>query len=194
MVDLTTLNISRTTRAMLMNFCIVNTPSCQILIWVCKVFCLFQQTFACAKVKGNIIKRQKTSALKHFSFPRYFKKWTAQWNHVPSALHESCLENYYIFKILTYHVQMMIYFNKGSSSSRAIFKSMLHVIQNVWHGQGLLIHVTLYNSAYFWVIFWIPNYTLKTGWAWSFKHKNLFQNIQKKANLDLLRKSTCKTC
>ena len=46
--------------------CIVNTPRCQILIWVCKVFCLFQQTFACEKIKGNIMKRQKTSALKRF--------------------------------------------------------------------------------------------------------------------------------
>ena len=33
MVDLTTLSILRTTRAMSMNFCIVNTPRCQILIW-----------------------------------------------------------------------------------------------------------------------------------------------------------------
>ena len=55
--DLTTVNIMRTTRAMFMNFCIVNTPRCQ--------------------VKGNIMKRQKTSALKHFSLPKYSKKWTA---------------------------------------------------------------------------------------------------------------------
>ena len=47
-----------------------------ILIWVCKVFCLFQQTFAGENFKGNIMKRQKTSALKHFSLPRYSKKWT----------------------------------------------------------------------------------------------------------------------
>ena len=47
----------RTTRAMLMNFYIVNTPRCQILIWVYKVFCLFQETFAFEKVKGNIMKR-----------------------------------------------------------------------------------------------------------------------------------------
>ena len=43
----------------------------------------------------------------------------------------------------------MIYFNKGSSSSRAIFKSILHVIQNLCHGEGLLMRVTIYNSAYF---------------------------------------------
>ena len=36
-VDLTTLNILRMTRAMLINFCIVNTPRCQIRISVCKV-------------------------------------------------------------------------------------------------------------------------------------------------------------
>ena len=58
------------------NFCIVNTPRCQVLIWMCKVFCIFQQTFAREKVKVNIMKRQKTSALKHFSLPRYSKKWT----------------------------------------------------------------------------------------------------------------------
>ena len=40
-------------------------------------FCLFQQTFTYEKVKGNIIKRQKTSGFKHFSLPRYSKKWTA---------------------------------------------------------------------------------------------------------------------
>ena len=61
----------RTARAMLMNFCSVNSPRCEILIWVCKVFCLFQQTFAYEKTKGNIMKRQKTSALKHFSLPLY---------------------------------------------------------------------------------------------------------------------------
>ena len=48
--DLTTLNILRTTRAMLMRFCTPNTPRCQILIWVCKLFCLFQQFLACEKV------------------------------------------------------------------------------------------------------------------------------------------------
>ena len=56
-----------------MNFCIVNTPKCQTFIWMCKVFSV-QQNFACEKVKGNIMKRQKTSALKHFSLPRYLKK------------------------------------------------------------------------------------------------------------------------
>ena len=36
MVGLTALNILRTTRAMSMNFCIVNIPRCQILIWDAK--------------------------------------------------------------------------------------------------------------------------------------------------------------
>ena len=58
----------------------------------------------------------------------------------------------------------MNYFNKGSSSSRSIFKPILHVSQNVSHGEGLFIHVTVYNSVFFWVIPWTPNYTLKTGW------------------------------
>ena len=42
-VGLTTLNILRTTRAMLMNFDMVNTPTGQILIWGSKVFYLFLQ-------------------------------------------------------------------------------------------------------------------------------------------------------
>ena len=62
---------------------------------------------------------------------------------------KSYLESCYIFKFLTCNVQIFIYFNKGSSSSRAIFKSILHVSQNLCHGEGLLIHVTVYNSAFF---------------------------------------------
>ena len=46
-------------------------------------------------------------------------------------------------------IQIMIDFNKGPSSSPAVFKSILHVSQNVCHGEGLLIHVTVYNSAFF---------------------------------------------
>ena len=45
-LGLITLNISRTARAMSMNFCIVNASRCQILILGCKVFRLFQQIFA----------------------------------------------------------------------------------------------------------------------------------------------------
>ena len=67
-VDLTTLNILRTTRAMLMNFCIINTQRGQILI-----FRLFRPIFTCGKVKGNTTKRQKTSAFKYFLLPRHFK-------------------------------------------------------------------------------------------------------------------------
>ena len=56
---------------------------------------------------------------------------------------------------------------KKGSTSGAIFKSILHVVQNVWHGHG---HghghgLTECNSAYFWVISWTLNYTLKTGWT-----------------------------
>ena len=67
-VDLTTLNILRTTRAMLMNFCIINTQRGQILI-----FRLFRPIFTCGKVKGNTTKRLKTSAFKYFLLPRHFK-------------------------------------------------------------------------------------------------------------------------
>ena len=60
----------------------------------------------------------------------------------------------------------MIYFNKVSWSSQTIFKSILHVSQNVFHGEGLLIHITVYNSAFFFlVISWALNYALKTGWS-----------------------------
>ena len=58
---------------MLMNSCIVNTPRCHILIWEYKVF--FQHIFACKKAKGNMMRRQKTSALQHFPFCS--EKWTA---------------------------------------------------------------------------------------------------------------------
>ena len=46
-------------------------------------------------------------------------------------------------------MQIMIYFDKGLSSSRAIFKSILHISQNVCHGEGLLVHVTVHNSEFF---------------------------------------------
>ena len=50
-VDVTTIKVLRTARAMLRNFCIFNIPRCQILISGCKVFCLFRQIFVCEKVK-----------------------------------------------------------------------------------------------------------------------------------------------
>ena len=64
-------------KSYVLNFRTVNTPRYQILIWMCKVFSLFQQTFSWEKDKGNIMKIQNTSTLKHFSLPRYSKKWTA---------------------------------------------------------------------------------------------------------------------
>ena len=75
----------------------------------------------------------------------------------------------------------MIYLNKGSSSSssRASYKSILHVVQNVWHQQDLLIHIALYDSAYFWVISWTLNYTVKTQWAWSSNRKISFKTFEK---------------
>ena len=72
-VDLTILNILRTTRAMLINFCIINTSRGQIPICGCKVFCLFQHIFFCGNVNSNTTKRQKTSAFKHFLLLRYSK-------------------------------------------------------------------------------------------------------------------------
>ena len=54
--------------------------------------------------------------IKLISFPSYYLEY---------------FENYYIFKILSCNIQSMIYLNKGSSSLRAIYKSILHVIQNV---------------------------------------------------------------
>ena len=61
---------------MFVSFCIVNTQRGQILVCGWKVLCLFQQVFACGKVKGYITKRQKTSAFKYFLLPRYSKNGT----------------------------------------------------------------------------------------------------------------------
>ena len=41
-----------------------------------------------------------------------------------TGLKVTSLENYSIFKILTCNIQRMIFLNKGSSSSRAIYKSI----------------------------------------------------------------------
>ena len=86
-----------------------NTSRCQILIWVCKVFCLFQQTFACEKVEGNIIYDEGQK------FLRYSKKQTAQRNRVPSPIHDQS-KNYQekccFYKIFTCNIQIMIYFFK----------------------------------------------------------------------------------
>ena len=72
LVNLTTLNTLRTTRVTLMIFCFVNTPGYQILVWVCKILCPFQHIFTCEKIKVDIIKRQKISALKTAFFLRHF--------------------------------------------------------------------------------------------------------------------------
>ena len=39
-----------------------------------------------------------------------------------------------------------LYLTKESSSWRTIYKFMLYVIHNVQHGEGLLTHITIYNS------------------------------------------------
>ena len=71
LADLTTENILRIARAMLVNVCIINIQRGQILICRCKVFCLFHQIFACERLKGNTTERQKTSAFKYSLLPRY---------------------------------------------------------------------------------------------------------------------------
>ena len=92
-VDLTTLNVLRTTRAMLMNFCIINTQRGQILIFGSKVFYLFQQIFSCGKVKGNTTKKPQGLELcsllhylmafdcrlmsRRFSFWMYWGSWSS---------------------------------------------------------------------------------------------------------------------
>ena len=63
--DSITLNILSTTRAMLMNFCIVNIAKCQILISGCKVFCWFRQIFIYEKVK----KMNYITKSNHFPIP-----------------------------------------------------------------------------------------------------------------------------
>ena len=92
-VDLTTLNVLRTTRAMLMNFCIINTQRGQILIFGSKVFYLFQQIFSCGRVKGNTTKKPQGLELcsllhylmafgcrpmsRRFSFWMYWGSWSS---------------------------------------------------------------------------------------------------------------------
>ena len=51
--------------------------------------------------------------------------------------------NFLTYWFLKINIQTMIYFNKVSSSSRAIFKSILRVCQNISHGKGLFSHVTI---------------------------------------------------
>ena len=81
-----------------MNFCAVLTPRCQILIWVCKVFRVFQRIFACEKVKGNIVKRQKLQLLSIFRCQDIPKNGLH--GESMSPVHDqskSYLENYGIF-------------------------------------------------------------------------------------------------
>ena len=54
MVGLATLNILRTTRAMSMNFCVVNTPRCQIFIWDAKYCTRFSNSKKCTALKNRI--------------------------------------------------------------------------------------------------------------------------------------------
>ena len=67
------------------------------------------------------------------------------------------LFSYYLGQLVTFYGKLLklsnfdLYLNKGSWSSRTIFKFMLHVIQNVWNKQGLLVQITVYNSTFYWV-------------------------------------------
>ena len=70
MVHLTALNVLRTTRAMLINLCIVSTPKCQIIISGCKVLWLFQQTFICKEIKKMKCITQSNHLLTP-NFPRH---------------------------------------------------------------------------------------------------------------------------
>ena len=49
-VDLTTSNIVRVTRAVSMNFCILNAQRCQVIICVCKVLCCFSKLLPVKKL------------------------------------------------------------------------------------------------------------------------------------------------
>ena len=136
LVGIALLNILRITRAILMNFFLLNT---QILILKCKVLYSFQKIFTSEKVKGNI-KKEKIIIFLKFWLVMY-KKW-----FIPTKEH--------------HHLEFI-----------------LDVAQNVWHNQGLLVYISVYNSACFWFISWTINYTIKTRWA---STKDFFQNIWKK--------------
>ena len=91
----------------LMDFCIVNSRRCQVLICVCKLFCLFQQTNACEKIKVDIMKRQKTSL-------SVFTSTSLQ-----LQLHLHC------------SIHIMIYFNKGSLSSE-LYLSLFYMLVRIY--------------------------------------------------------------
>ena len=92
-----------------------------------KVLRWFQQIFTYEKVKDNIKDRK-------FQLLRIFRCQDIPKN----GLHSEILS-----------FTRIIYLNRGLSSSRAICKFNLQVIQNVWHGQGLVMHITVYNSTSF---------------------------------------------
>ena len=66
---------------------------------------------------------------------------------------------------MTCNIQRKIYLNKGLSPSWAIYQSILQCYSECITWKRFLMHI------------WTLNYTLKTGWTWTSKYKNLFQNI-----------------
>ena len=140
---------------MLVNFCIINTQRGQILICGCKVLCLFQQVFACGKVKGNITKRQKTSAFKYFLLPRYSK------NEMHSEI-ECPVKEWFIWTK----------FNQNHES----FASLFYMLFRMHDKDKDFSCITVYNCIFLSFLWNIKPYNI---WYWCSKHKNLFQNIRK---------------
>ena len=111
----------RTKSAILMNFCIANTPGCRILICVCKIFHLFQTV---KRLKVILKQDRKLLHRSIFHCQDILKNELSCPLSTPRLVYISYVESYYDFKIFTSNIQRMTYFIKGSLSSRAIFKSI----------------------------------------------------------------------
>ena len=97
--------------------------------------------------------------------------------HPSTSLKVTCKTIIFLKFLLVIHKEWF-YFSKGSPLSHAIFKSILHVIQNVWHGEELLMNITLFNNKFLRYLLNAKLYA-KTQWSWSSKYKISVRTIEK---------------
>ena len=159
-----------------------------------KCFACFSKLLLVTRLKVVLLKDRKLQVLSVFCFQDIPKK----------ELHSKIMSPPYsttslkvtwstiiFFQILTCNVQIMIYFNKGLSSSRAIFKSITCYSEcNTWSRTSHARYCI--KSAYFWIMSWTLNYTNRMNLKF-IKQKSLSKHL-KRANLDLLRKGAYKIC
>ena len=94
--------------------------------------------------------------------------------HPTTSLKVTCKTVIFLIFWLAIYKELF-YFSKGSPPSQAIFKSILHVIPNIWHGEELLMDITAYDCIFL-------SYLLnaKNSVKLKFQVQNLFQNNWKK--------------